>query len=191
MKKTTQGIVAGLAGLALITSGGTFALWNFQANSRPDVIYTGDMSISAPDGAKWQDMKSGAQINPSTFRASPGDKLRLRIPLQVKATGTNARPVLNAELGTTPAKLAAAGASATFGVFHGESGSIVAADLPAGTKLNASIPVTQPGKTFTPYVLEVYVNVSEASTGQTANQLIDLGAIVYSLTQTVEEEEAQ
>jgi len=189
MKKTTKGVIVGAAGVALLAGGSTFALWSFESGTRPPVVYTGDMYLEGST-ASWYDVSDGSRktVDPNTFRATPGDKLQLEIPLKVRASGTNAAPTFKASLGATAERLAKAGATATYSLVPYDANGLPlntvipgAEDVAAGTAMEAVIP-TSTGM-FDRYRIVVDLDMSADSSSEAAGQLIDVGAVTYSLTQ--------
>src|SRR5690606_21317435 len=55
MKKTTQGFLAGAAGLGLLLGGSTFALWSDSANLDQQSISSGNLEVKV-NSTNWRDM---------------------------------------------------------------------------------------------------------------------------------------
>lgn len=116
MNKLVKGAVAGAAGIALLLGGaGSFALWNGSATTAAGAIQSGTLALASnasDNGGVWTNTPNGstsaAVIDPSTFKAVPGDTLRFTKALDVTAIGDN----LSATLSVNPDTIVAAADSA-------------------------------------------------------------------------------
>ncbi|GAA4115374.1 alternate-type signal peptide domain-containing protein [Enteractinococcus coprophilus] len=96
MKKTTQGFLAGAAGLGLLLGGSTFALWSDSADLNDQRIASGNLEVQVSE-VNWRDIspdrtdkgKHGHEINLERFRIIPGDKIQARYPIKVALEGEN------------------------------------------------------------------------------------------------------
>jgi len=116
-----KGIVAGVAGAALLLSGGTFALWQATALINGGTITAGNMLLeSNSDSAEWYDVSSdrdfatpvaviedglgdpvveGEAIDISAFLISPGDVIAAAFEVTVGMEGDNLVGALGLTLG--------------------------------------------------------------------------------------------
>lgn len=94
MKKTTQGFLAGAAGLGLLLGGSTFALWTDGANVPDSTITAGNLEVKV-DAMNWRDMSDdrtdkGHKIKDlRKFRIIPGDKIQGEFGVDVALQGDN------------------------------------------------------------------------------------------------------
>jgi alternate signal-mediated exported protein len=97
---------AGVATAVLLGGAGGFSLWNdtLAANNSADIA-NGTLDIEAVTGEQWTIQSTdgvlapGSVINPSTFKASPGDVLEYDADVRVNVTGDD----MKAELVVDPA----------------------------------------------------------------------------------------
>lgn len=99
MNKKTTGFVAGAAGVALLMSGATFALWSDSTGADGGDITSGNLEVN-PLGTTWTDVSDdrtdqGHEINLETFRIVPGDTIRGSFPVDVGLEGDNLVAALN------------------------------------------------------------------------------------------------
>ncbi|ADG75525.1 conserved hypothetical protein [Cellulomonas flavigena DSM 20109] len=93
MQNKTKGLIAGVAGIALLTGGSTFALWSSSATMSGDSILNGDLAVTAGPGV-WQDVSADRNdkphtITPATFKMVPGDTVTYTQPFDVTLVGDN------------------------------------------------------------------------------------------------------
>lgn len=98
MKKTTQGFLAGAAGLGLLLGGSTFALWSDSADLSEQRITSGNLEVRVDD-TNWRDMskdrtdgkwgKGHTIDNLRDFRIIPGDKIQGEFAVDVGLEGEN------------------------------------------------------------------------------------------------------
>lgn len=90
-KKKTTGFVAGAAGVALLMSGATFALWQDSDTVHDETITAGNLAVDVDQHAvTWTDTSSGDEItNLGAFRIVPGDTIEGRFPIDVELEGNN------------------------------------------------------------------------------------------------------
>ena len=110
MQKKTAGVVAGVAGAALLMGGTTFALWSDSADVDGATITAGNLDVAVvPDETSgsswsWSDISADRTDSPHTianladFRIIPGDTIQGTIALDVALEGEN----MVANLGFTP-----------------------------------------------------------------------------------------
>ncbi|MBD7918324.1 alternate-type signal peptide domain-containing protein [Cellulomonas sp. Sa3CUA2] len=102
MKNKTKGLIAGVAGIALLTGGSTFALWSAQDSVAGGTITNGDLNVTAAAALSWVDTSADRTdadhvINLSTWRMVPGDTAEGTVAVDVTLIGDN----LAAELALT------------------------------------------------------------------------------------------
>ncbi|MDR0366759.1 MAG: alternate-type signal peptide domain-containing protein [Bifidobacteriaceae bacterium] len=103
-KRRLKGLIAGVAGVALLMGGTTFAYWSDSTQAAGGSITNGTLDVEPVANAKlaWYDTrkpgtangvikKSVTEIaNPGAFKAVPGDTLEIDLPqMAVKAVGDN------------------------------------------------------------------------------------------------------
>lgn len=98
MKKTTQGFLAGAAGLGLLLGGSTFALWSDSANLDQQSISSGNLEVKV-NSTNWRDMSpdrtdnlwgKGHKIKDlKKFKIIPGDKIQGEFELDLALEGEN------------------------------------------------------------------------------------------------------
>lgn len=107
MNNRTKGAVAGVAGVALLAGGTTFALWLDSDTVDAGTITAGNLEVAALDpSALWQDVTDEADVQAiadlSVFRIVPGDTIRRTFDIDVALEGTNMLGTLELTLnGTT------------------------------------------------------------------------------------------
>ena len=78
MKNRTKGVIAGIAGLALLSGGTTFALWQDNTNVTGGTITNGDLAVAATP-ITWVDNSADRPTHPTvdltTWKMVPGDTL--------------------------------------------------------------------------------------------------------------------
>ncbi|MBO0923061.1 alternate-type signal peptide domain-containing protein [Cellulomonas sp. zg-ZUI199] len=122
MKNRTKGVVAGVAGVALLAGGTTFALWSDSADVAGGTITNGKLDVEA-SALAWVDAspdradKGHAISNLTTWRMVPGDVVEGTSEIDVTLVGDN----LVAELGvdTTAAANLPTGMTVTYAVYDG------------------------------------------------------------------------
>jgi alternate signal-mediated exported protein len=189
MNKLTKGAIATAAGVILLMGGaGTLAAWNSSANAgAAQTITAGQLSFSNPGTGVW---KSGSTtINPSTFKAVPGDTLTYTQTFTLTASGDNLLFTLAATPGaiaatssSNTADVALAGAlqkSASFTVANG-TGSI------AGSTTAGTYKVTSAGTSTVTITMTVQFPYGTAgdNTTQTGSVSFGAGAVTVAQTQT-------
>lgn len=108
MKNKTKGVIAGVAGLALLTGGTTFALWSAEDDIDGGTITNGELGVVAVDAMVWRDVSDDRSdsphvIDPTTWRMVPGDVAQGTQYLTVTLVGDNL--VANLSVDTTAADL--------------------------------------------------------------------------------------
>lgn len=95
MKKSTAGIVAAVAGGALLLGGSTFALWSDSAKEEGGKITAGNLDVNLVS-TNWQDVSgtTAKTINLDTFKIVPGDTIKGSFEVDLALQGDN----LNTEL---------------------------------------------------------------------------------------------
>lgn len=100
MRNRTKGAVAGVAGVALLLGGTTFALWSAQDSVAGGVITNGTLAVDAGE-ITWVDVSPDRTDSPhpitdtGTWRMVPGDVVEGTSAIEVTLVGDN----LVAELG--------------------------------------------------------------------------------------------
>ncbi|TFB87206.1 alternate-type signal peptide domain-containing protein [Cryobacterium algoricola] len=102
MNKLLKGSIAGAVGVALLLGGaGTLAQWNSSAAAGSGATITAGTLVITPSGVgAWT--SGGKSIDPSTFKAVPGDSLTYTKTVKITATGDN----LTATLALAPGSFA-------------------------------------------------------------------------------------
>ncbi len=110
MQKKTTGVIAGVAGAALLMGGTTFALWSDSAPVDGAQITAGNLDVAVVKDAKtqstwsWTDISADRSDSPhaitdlSSFRIIPGDTVQGVVALDLALEGEN----MVADLGFTP-----------------------------------------------------------------------------------------
>ena len=93
MQKKTKGLVAGAAGVALMLSGTTLALWSDSEEVNGAELTAGNLDISATD-AKWKDVSDDRSDNShgidlSDFKIIPGDTIQGTFKVTLDLEGEN------------------------------------------------------------------------------------------------------
>jgi len=208
MNKKTKGILAGVAGIALLTGGATFATWSDSASQNGGTITSGNLDVAAVGTPAWYDVSAdrtdGANLTgalagynghaiDSTWRIVPGDTAVAAFGFAVALQGDNL--AANIDLSDVDA-LVGAGATVDYKVLDASgadvtpaTGTIVrlrAAD--AATDLGGAA-VTRTALTGTETTADVTVVVSVTFPGSTANrtnvqtQVADLTDVSVGLSQ--------
>lgn len=187
MKNKTKGVIAGLAGLALLSGGATFALWTDTASLTGGTITNGNLDVAAIGTLAWRDVSTDrtdgphAITNLATWRMVPGDVIEGTQGLGVALEGDNLVASLNVD--TTGSTLPT-GMTVTYDVLHGATvvandvalGSDVALRLAAGTSgQGAGAPVNGVGtivvnEVTVPTTANFSVVISASFSGAVTNQ---------------------
>lgn len=103
MNKATKGLIAGVAGIGLLSGGATFALWSDQETIMGGTVTAGELDISkVAETRTWTDLSDGGAgtpiTNPETFLIVPGDTIQVSEDLKIELEGNNleARVVVDA-----------------------------------------------------------------------------------------------
>lgn len=94
MQNKTKGLIAGVAGIALLTGGSTFALWSAKADLAGGTITSGDLNVTTSAGT-WYDISADRADNPqaitnvANWRMVPGDTAQYTQPFDVTLVGDN------------------------------------------------------------------------------------------------------
>lgn len=93
MNKATKGIIAGVAGIGLLSGGATFALWSDTETMAGGTITAGELDISKVAETRiWEDISADVtahEIDPTAFQMVPGDTIRLSEDLKIELEGDN------------------------------------------------------------------------------------------------------
>lgn len=118
-KRTTVALVAGAAGLVLLTGGTTFALWSQSSTVPGGSISSGSLGVVSSGGLAWADTSADVTDGPvaipdlSSFAIVPGDTILAAQPLTLSLTGNDIEANLSAVM---PAGGALTGALADDGL---------------------------------------------------------------------------
>jgi len=132
MNNKTKGVIAGIAGLALLGGGTTFALWSDSDTISGATITNGKLSVTATGSMSWQDVSDAAAPVDITsigdFRMVPGDSLQGSQSLDVVVEGNNlvADLLVDTAAATVPADV-----EVTYDVLRGST--VLASDVALGT----------------------------------------------------------
>ncbi|MCK6209886.1 alternate-type signal peptide domain-containing protein [Georgenia sp. EYE_87] len=93
MNNKTKGALAGVAGVAILAGGTTFALWSDSDEVDGGVITAGNLDVKLTDHA-WYDVSDdrideGHPISLSSFRIIPGDTIRGEFGVDLALEGDN------------------------------------------------------------------------------------------------------
>lgn len=175
MNNKTKGVIAGIAGLALLGGGTTFALWSDSDTISGATITNGQLSVDALGAMVWtdesNDVSGSPEIDLDTFRMVPGDLLRGSQSLEVEVEGNNLVADL---LVDTAAATVPTGVEVTYDVLQGST--VLASDVALGT----DTPLTDVASGT--YTVVVNADFSSAATGS-MEALTTLQGITVSLTQ--------
>ena len=123
MNNKTKGVIAGIAGLALLGGGATFATWSDSATLGGATITNGNLDVTATGSMAWSDVSSdtvGAPVaipNIADWRMVPGDTLEGSQSLTVDVEGDNL--VANLLVETTAVTALPDDVTVTYDVFRG------------------------------------------------------------------------
>lgn len=175
MNSKTKGVIAGIAGLALLGGGTTFALWSDSDTISGATITNGQLSVTATGSMSWQDVSDAtAPVDITSigdFRMVPGDSLQGSQSLDVVVEGNNlvADLLVDTAAATVPADV-----EVTYDVLRGST--VLASDVALGT----DTPLTDVASgTYTVVVNVDFDYDAEGSMGDTTA----LQDITVSLTQ--------
>lgn len=207
MDTKTKGAIAGVAGIALLAGGTTFALWTDEADVDGGIITAGNLDVALLDEVKWTDMTAdrddhGHTIDLTTFKIVPGDTIHGTFPIDAALQGDN----LTADLGITlggsvddaAGLLAGDNVTVTYTVLHANGTPVSGlSNIELGTEatlpLRASDNTEDRNRTSLPAELDdeadlevvVAVTFSGATKGQELVQTkADLQELGVTLTQT-------
>lgn len=101
MHNKTKGVIAGVAGIALLAGGSTFALWKDSANVVGGVITAGNLDVATSAALAWKDVSDDRENHPikdlTAFRMVPGDTIQGTLGIDAALEGDN----MVADLGFT------------------------------------------------------------------------------------------
>lgn len=94
MNNKTKGAIAGIAGIALLAGGTTFALWNDDAAVAGGIITAGNLEVATVGTTQWVDISSDRTdathpINLNTFKIVPGDTIQGTFGIAAALEGEN------------------------------------------------------------------------------------------------------
>lgn len=94
MKNKTKGLIAGAAGIALLTGGSTFALWTASDSVAGGTITNGELDVAAIDAISWADVSADRADAPhaitlATWQMVPGDTIEGTQDIDVALDGDN------------------------------------------------------------------------------------------------------
>jgi len=141
MNNKTKGVIAGIAGIALLGGGTTFALWSADADVNGGTITNGDLDVTA-GALTWQDVSSDRApghphaIDLATWRMVPGDEARGTVQLDVVLVGDNL--VANLGVNTTGVTDLPDGVSVKYEVLDSTNASVGAGELGESSELRLS-----------------------------------------------------
>lgn len=107
MKKSTKGLIAAAAGIALLTGvGGTFAEWRESQEVPGGSVTAGHLDWTVAAGA-WNDITTGtpAAITIGDFRMVPGDILEYSTTVTPDLVGDNLTATLTADIASATGTL--------------------------------------------------------------------------------------
>lgn len=94
MNNKTKGAIAGIAGIALLAGGTTFALWNDDANATGGIITSGNLEVATIGTTQWVDTSAdrtdkGHDIDLASFKIVPGDTIQGTFGIAAALQGDN------------------------------------------------------------------------------------------------------
>ena len=95
-RRLVKGVLIGVAGLALLVGGGTFALWNDSDLLPGGDISTGDLSLDLVGEASWT--LNGEPVTIGEVLLVPEDELMLTQPMELSAQGTTLQATLTVDM---------------------------------------------------------------------------------------------
>ena len=136
MNKKTKGVLAGVAGIALLAGGTTFATWSETLTQDGATITSGKLDITGVSTPVWYDVtagrpdadattpvtgRAGHTIDAATWRTVPGDSAEATYSFDVALEGDN----LAAQLDVSNLRVVAAnGGTAAFKIYDGTGNEI-------------------------------------------------------------------
>ena len=136
MNKKTKGVLAGVAGIALLAGGTTFATWSETLTQDGATITSGKLDITGVSTPVWYDVtagrsdaaattpvtgRAGHTIDLATWRTVPGDSAEATYSFDVALEGDN----LAAQLDVSNLRVVAAnGGTAAFKIYDGTGNEI-------------------------------------------------------------------
>ena len=136
MRNKTKGVIAGVAGLALLSGGVTYSLWSDTATVTGGTITNGNLDVAAIGPLAWVDVSPDRADSPhpitslATWRMVPGDIIEGTQGIGVALEGDNLVATLEVSSATDPATFPT-GISVTYDVLQGVTP--IASDVPLGT----------------------------------------------------------
>ena len=124
MRNKTKGVIAGVAGLALLSGGVTYSLWSDSATVPGGTITNGNLDVAAIGALAWVDVSpdradAGHAITDlATWRMVPGDIIEGTQGIGVALEGDNLVATLEVSSATDPATFPT-GISVTYDVLQG------------------------------------------------------------------------
>lgn len=95
MNNKTKGAIAGIAGIALLAGGTTFALWNDDASIAGGVITAGNLEVATVGTATWKDISADRTdanhtiASLAAFKIIPGDTIEGTFGIDAALQGDN------------------------------------------------------------------------------------------------------
>ncbi|MFJ6417632.1 alternate-type signal peptide domain-containing protein [Paeniglutamicibacter sp. NPDC091659] len=94
MNNKTKGAIAGIAGIALLAGGTTFALWNDDVNVDGGIITAGNLDVATVGTTQWVDTSADRtdkdhNIDLTEFKIVPGDTIQGTFGIAAALQGDN------------------------------------------------------------------------------------------------------
>jgi alternate signal-mediated exported protein len=94
MNNKTKGVIAGIAGIALLAGGSTFALWSDSDTAAGGTIVNGDLDVAALGALSWKDVSGDRTDSPhaidlASWKMVPGDTIVGTQEIDVALLGDN------------------------------------------------------------------------------------------------------
>jgi alternate signal-mediated exported protein len=151
MHSATKAVIAGVAGLALLSGGaGSLAYWTDTKSGSPVTIASGDLSLgSIADGTGWSLQQNEANVPVKQIAGVaytnqlvvPGDVLSKTISVPVTLTGANNKATFSVTSATLPANALASSLVVSIVSVNGVAGSTATLTPAAVTTAGGLIPV--------------------------------------------------
>lgn len=182
-------LAAGALAVALVSTGGTYALWSDQDSAGAGVLRAGDLDVALGQ-ASWSETTPGVtgtsrSIDPADFLAMPGDTIVLRQDFVTTLVGDNLAGELTVHWNQQDADLPD-GVTATYQV-HDDDGAAVTGPVRVGEAVVLpEVPVGEASWSMTvEFVLgpDADVAYAEGEAPEGPTPLADLGEMVIDLHQ--------
>lgn len=141
MNNKTKGAIAGIAGIALLAGGTTFALWNDDVNVDGGIITAGNLDVATVGTTQWVDTSADRtdkdhNIDLTEFKIVPGDTIQGTFGIAAALQGDNLVANLGLSLaGNAEGGLLAdvKGVSVKYSLVNADTKAVLAENIALGT----------------------------------------------------------